>query len=618
MQLDPGWEDIDLSIVNELEIDAFSNERSFSDAREYGIMLDEMIASYKGSGDYLRALEMLKEIMKIRASIDMPNMRFEPCCIFDGHRTSAAEDFIGKAVDEIVSYSNRTSHLVVRARLKHLAWYIERKRKDVGEGALDAYIDLLNDLDVREYFNSSSGKKLSYIKYEIICMAYCVLRGLGYPENKEKLLNSITKKIFCKCCEEGEVRVAHDFVKLSLSCKLIDREFSVNCLKELINSDKSDISGSIAADLWKLCACVYNSINKTSEAHRCQVKAAEVYIEMSKHFESEDNHMLAAHWMEYAIIAYHGVPSASGERVKLRRKLANIQENTLEQLGTIEMLDNCKFLAQDTQKRLEDLDVFDSLFAFTAIASIPSSEELSRISEKMRREHPLLSLFPSQRLDRDGKTIDRSSDSNRESNEGESSFNFIDDLESSNRRIYAVHGSINVARAMISSRYNVSRDLIFDLFGVSPTVPPHLRETLSIGFEKYFTGDMVSAAYILTPLLEGMIRHILKLHGCCTTRFDESDGTQENLSLSSLVVGMHDEICRALTSDYVREIVEVFVARHGPRMRNRIAHAELYDNEAYGHDINYGCWLIWLLAIVPLFPYRDKIAQQLREHHPCG
>lgn len=612
----PNWEDVDLSIIDESEIDAFSGERKFSDAHEYGIMLSELMVSHQGTEDYLRALEMLRELMRIRVSIDVPNTRFEPYCILNGRRTSAIEDFRGKAVDEIVSYADRTSHLVVRARLKHIAWHLERNRKGVGTNALDAYIELLDDFDIKECCSSNKKNSLSDTKYEIICMAYCVLRGLGYPERQKMSLTSVASKIFRESCKAGDIGAIQGFVELSLACDLIEREYSVNCLKRLISSGKSDTSSSVVADLWTLCARVYQSIDKATEAHKCQIKAAEIYTEISEYFESKGDYTLSVHWTECAIMAYRGVSDVSEKRKILRKKLADMQEKMLEQLETVRTPLDVSKLVENAKRIFDDADLYESLRMFTAIVKIPTSEEVIKQSTELNRDHPLFSIADHKRLNEEGKTVARSSNLDQNSIGQDSGFNFADSLCDSVHRIGSAYGSIDVARAIIDNRYCISVNFIYHLLGYSLVVPNYLRQTLSVGFERYFAGDMVCAAYILTPLLEGLFRHVLRLHDCCVTRFDESNGTQENLSLSGLLNGMRHDLDVIFGSNYVKEVSKVFVERHGPCLRNRVVHAEMHDEQAYGHDAIYGCYLIWLLAIAPLLQDWDRISSELRKHYP--
>lgn len=88
--------------------------------------------------------------------------------------------------------------------------------------------------------------------------------------------------------------------------------------------------------------------------------------------------------------------------------------------------------------------------------------------------------------------------------------------------------------------------------------------TFSRGFARFFQGDFTSALYILTPLLENSLRHVLKGNGHEVTKFDDSRMTQEDRTISSLFEQMRDELDsifgRALTTD----IENVFLKKPGP------------------------------------------------------
>ena len=39
-------------------------------------------------------------------------------------------------------------------------------------------------------------------------------------------------------------------------------------------------------------------------------------------------------------------------------------------------------------------------------------------------------------------------------------------------------------------------------------------------------------------------------------------------------------------------------------LRHGLSYGLLHDGDPYGHDAIYGCWLIFQLCVLPLFPYR--------------
>jgi hypothetical protein len=42
-------------------------------------------------------------------------------------------------------------------------------------------------------------------------------------------------------------------------------------------------------------------------------------------------------------------------------------------------------------------------------------------------------------------------------------------------------------------------------------------------------------------------------------------------------------------------------------LRHSLAHGLLHDGDPYSNDALYGCWLIFHLCMLPLFPYRTHL-----------
>jgi hypothetical protein len=119
--------------------------------------------------------------------------------------------------------------------------------------------------------------------------------------------------------------------------------------------------------------------------------------------------------------------------------------------------------------------------------------------------------------------------------------------------------------------------------------------------------DFVSAIYILTPLLESSLRHVLKAHGHDVTIFDDASQTQQDRTISSLFEQMRAELDGIFTKAITADIENVFLTKPGPYLRHSLAHGLLHDGEPYGPDAIYGCWLIMRLCLIPLIPMRDRL-----------
>jgi hypothetical protein len=138
-------------------------------------------------------------------------------------------------------------------------------------------------------------------------------------------------------------------------------------------------------------------------------------------------------------------------------------------------------------------------------------------------------------------------------------------------------------------------------------VPPDLLGTFCRGFLRFFQGDFISATYILTPLLENSLRHVLKASGHDVTNFKDATQTQADLTISSLFEQMRTELDKVFAKAVTTNIENVFLNKPGPHLRHSLAHGLLDDGTPHGADAIYGCWLIFRLCVLPLVPYREKL-----------
>jgi hypothetical protein len=133
----------------------------------------------------------------------------------------------------------------------------------------------------------------------------------------------------------------------------------------------------------------------------------------------------------------------------------------------------------------------------------------------------------------------------------------------------------------------VSEEVVLNIVRQSPAVPPHLILTTTRGFVRWFEGDMVSALYILTPLLEGILRHLLKQHGHDVTTMDDATETQEDRTTTALYDAMRLQMNAILGRAITEDIRRTFLSKFGPSLRHGLAHALLSDGSPYGDDASY-------------------------------
>ncbi|MBM7404972.1 MULTISPECIES: DUF4209 domain-containing protein [Sphingomonas] len=140
------------------------------------------------------------------------------------------------------------------------------------------------------------------------------------------------------------------------------------------------------------------------------------------------------------------------------------------------------------------------------------------------------------------------------------------------------------------------------------------HHTFSLGFARMFEGDFISAANILIPQLENAIRYVLKNANVHSAKM-MSDLTQDDRSLSGLLVHMRKEMEGVFGVDLVHEIDLLFNYRPGPALRHEAAHGKLTDGLSFSADAIYACWLIYQMTVAPLVPYwKEHIAPQIEQY----
>jgi hypothetical protein len=278
----------------------------------------------------------------------------------------------------------------------------------------------------------------------------------------------------------------------------------------------------------------------------------------------QPSEMLASHMLSEAIAELHGIPGKKDRRKELRHRLIDVQAGISDEMSGFSYPTDLEELVKHVEQQMQLPSLRDQLFVFAALTRSPDPAQLADDAAKSIREHPLSSLFGASHHDREGKVIHRTDGAGLGDSENDSSIQRQIAQDEGIRRHITASGEIEIARRAIARDHYLSEDVFARLLAHSPFVPRDVVMTFSRGFARFFQGDFTSALYILTPLLENSLRHVLKGNGHEVTKFDDSRMTQEDRTISSLFEQMRDELDlifgRALTTD----IENVFLKKPGP------------------------------------------------------
>ncbi|WP_445219855.1 DUF4209 domain-containing protein [Bradyrhizobium sp. Pa8] len=316
--------------------------------------------------------------------------------------------------------------------------------------------------------------------------------------------------------------------------------------------------------------------------------------------------LLASQTLTEAIAELHGVPGTKERSKELRHGLIDVQAGIADEMSGFALPTDFEGLARQVEEQMQHASLRDKLFSFAALSRSPDPATLEQEARDTIREHPLSSLFGSSHHDREGKVVHRSEGAGFGDGADASAVERqIAQGETIRRHIAA--SAAEIARQTITRNHYVADEVFEQLLVHSAFVPLNLVMTYSRGFTRFFRGDFVGAIYILTPLVEQSLRHVLKSSGHDVSKLDDATKTQEDRTISSLFDPMRSELLAVFGNAIVADIENVFLTKIGPNLRNRLSHGLLSDGDPYGDDAIYACWLIFHLCMLPLFGFRSQL-----------
>jgi hypothetical protein len=565
-------------------------------------------SGYDGANDpaRTRVWDLLWGVTGMHFKPADPNEPFGPMlALADGRRSAIAADFRGHG-DVLQAVAEAATNVVLKARLCDLAWLLDRKQAALGVEALKAYVEVVRRVEAGElkFTYGADDWAFHHETQEYLLRALGLARLLGWSKPEALAAQAQLAAVRKRAVAARDPVPVHWFCELDLGTRVSDPLEIAGELEEVLANLPEDANHHTVVDLWRLAARAYQIAKRKEDKHRCQVAAAEAMVAQA---DKTSSAMIASQLIGNAITALHGVVSARARRLELRHRLVEVQARIDDEMSSFSQEIDLSDLAAKIRDRFTPLSVFDSLFLFAVLDASPDPAAVRAEAIETIRKFPLSSLFGTAHLDDEGKVVARTG--------GGGGFGQPDDPvviqqiaqgESIRRHTVAL-GKIEAARQTMVSQHYLGDDVFYALTSQSPFVPSDLAQTFARGFARFFQGDLTSALYMLTPLLENSLRHALKSYGHDVTTFDNAGQTQEDRTITALFDGMRAELDAVFTRPITEDIERVFLNRPGPAIRHGVAHGLLHDGSPYGADSVYACWLIYRLCLLPLLPYRKEL-----------
>ncbi len=516
-------------------------------------------------------------------------------------RTPIPEDWLGEQTDYFFEIVDEVEHPALRARLADVVWTNDRKKGKAAPIAVAAYCEcvesLMNGTYERRFEanNAVSLEEVDLIERASQIHVRSNKRTAPMHGHVGVLLNSLYTRALNHV----------DVVPLDRIATLLSR-YSMITMDQLARDmeaaavaaeQKPDPYPLAIKKLWDLAAFACEQAKLPDDQRRCQLAAVEQTLKMAPQTGSSSG---AAHWYRQAIGELREIPGTQDRRDELRKEMRNLQEKSLEEMGSFEMPIDLSDVVSGTLEVFEKLTLPEGLKQFALLVRLGNATKMKKLA--IERETGIAGMFAAAHLDTEGKIIAEVEGAPFDGSPP--SEDWIKSKMIHHLQItidIAVKGQLEPARRFLAEEFPLSERHFHLIVLQSPFVPRDHASTFATGFARLMQGDMLSAGPILIPQLEHCLRHVLVNSNTDTSKM-RNDLTQEDRSLSTLLETYRNELVAIFGEDIVLHIDLIFNHRPGPALRHEFAHGKVGDRSYGDPAIYYACWLIYHLVCVPLLP----------------
>jgi hypothetical protein len=260
-------------------------------------------------------------------------------------------------------------------------------------------------------------------------------------------------------------------------------------------------------------------------------------------------------------------------------------------------------LVETARRKVSDLEKIEALVALGSVHTWMPYDAAIQQAESSMASHPLLSLFGNETFSGTGQKVASRPGTSPAAvgrNDGETA-NEPAVWATAVRDRTAQFGLVVSARILpalevVTTQHRYPIELLYDVCRNSPLVPHGHELIWAHGLLHGLNNDFASAACILVPQIEHLVRTHLKQSGVHTLVTDDN-GVETEKGLASLLED--PKTAEVLGQDLVFELQALLTQQEGTNLRNTIAHGLAADHDLFSEPSVYAWWLALRLATLP-------------------
>jgi hypothetical protein len=557
-----------------------------------------------------KVLWLLADACSMMLAPVSPNAPFRPFMVIEGRRSVIPDDFSEADIAFFEEVVDQVDNIWLRARLTDLIW-LKQSKRDVrfALAAIDAYrsISLDRDTWVR-------GGRDCWVRGIVLAR---MLRG-GAGDRLVEIEAAILQALESAEKNDG-------FLTLWLADLLADNGLGYDQRLEIAQKLEAmggefDSDGDIhrAREHFNGAAKWYKQADEEAKAASMTVAEAESWVKEAIARVSSDSpsYIASATFYEHAIQVYRTIPRSERAVHKVDERLAELLAR-LREAGDQSVNEMQEFtspgvdvseIVENAREAVRGRTVTEALKAFCNLHRGVDVQKARGTAERRLDDHPLQALFPATIMSRDGRVIAQRPGMSLSGTSAKNEENEVA-IRAEMIRDYGllvgivVQADILPALEVMWLEHRLSEAEFVGLASQSPIIPKDRVRLFGKALFFGFDGDFVAALHLLTPQVENLVRHHLKVSGVKTTKLD-TNGIEHELGLSSLVD--YPEIEQIFGPNLAFELRALFCDPFGSNLRNELAHGLLDESDCRSIYSVYAWWFCLRLTFNTFWNSKHK------------
>lgn len=560
-----------------------------------------------------RALRRLAELCSMMLSVSDAKVPFGLEWVIEGRRSRFPEDLLPAEIAGLSEFVPQVGNPWLKGRLAHAVW-IASQSADVRFAlmTIDCYRSL--PLTISAWLH---GGHAGWAQAIMLCKG---LRGAA-GNRLQAIERELVKTVLSS-------ELGQDVPTFAIARLLREHglgESTAGNVAALLARCARDMTAdgehTNAAAYFEQAGEWYGAADDRTAQIEMVAAEAESYVAEGQHrLQSErPSALAAASWFNDAVKAYRKVPNAErsrfgiDERIReLRMLLSNTRRESMKEFKTFETSTDVSEAVTQIQDGLRGHELPESLkrFAALVVAAAPEYQKVVDEAEAIAEQTVFTKLVGVSHMSSDGRVVGHRDPSRPDRTEREDKGLEDDTFRHLQLTLGWIGASvIEPARLVISEEHQPTERYFTEFAAVSPLVPRGREVLFGKGLLAGFVGDYVTAAHLLIPQFEHLIRCAVASAGGTTTNL-YATGVEHHKTLDTLLALPEAEA--TFGRDLFETLKAILCDPNGEGLRNQVAHG-LLDDADFPWDRAAFLWGLALSLAVRLLVAEGQSIPDLRK-----